>query len=125
MKSLRPSNATLAYASCEVAAPFVSFQARDLDRTQLAAVLSQHLCYERVRAFRTYLLPRLGVLLLTSWMSTVELHLLPTVALVLTGVAAMGVAAVVARAERRARRRVDHMLRNVCLIRHSAADQSL
>ena len=86
-----------------MADPFISLRASDVDAARLNEALSRYLAYDRIRAFRGRLLPRLGWLLLVFWMSTLELHLLPTAALALTGVAVVAVSVAVVLSEYRAR----------------------
>ena len=106
MKSLRESYVPHAYArgwGFAIAQRFISLRANDIEPTRLNEALSHYLAYERLRVFRGHLLPRLAWLLLVCWMSTLELHLLPTAALVITGIAVAVVTVVVIYAERRAR----------------------
>ena len=61
--------------------PFMSFRADTMDPAKLEQVLSGYLAYERLRLFRSRLIPRLALLLLACWALTAEVHLLPTFAL--------------------------------------------
>jgi hypothetical protein len=106
MKSLREPYVPRAYArrwGFSIAQRFISLRANDIEPTRLNEALSHYVAYERLRVLRGHLLPRLAWLLLVCWMFTLELHLLPTAALVITGIAVAVVTLVVIYAERRAR----------------------
>ena len=57
--------------------PFMSFRADRLDPAKLEQILSRYLAYERLRLFRSRLLPRFAVLLLACWALTTAFHVLP------------------------------------------------
>ena len=61
--------------------PFLSFRTDTMDPSKLEPVLSRYLKYERLRWFRSRLIPRLAVLLLACWALTAVLHVIPAVAL--------------------------------------------
>jgi hypothetical protein len=61
--------------------PFMSFRADSLDPARLEQILSRYLAYERLRLFRSRLLPRFAVLLLACWALTTAFHVLPAFAL--------------------------------------------
>ena len=91
--------------------PFLSFRTDSLDPSKLEPVLSRYLKYERLRWFRSRVIPRLAVLLLACWALTTVLHVIPTVALdtALLLVAATTVAVLLA--EVRARKQLVQELR--------------
>ena len=91
--------------------PFLSFRTDSMDPSKLEPVLSQYLKYERLRWFRSRLIPRLAALLLACWALTAVLHVIPMVALdtALLLVAATMVAVLVA--EFRARQQFVQELR--------------
>jgi len=94
--------------------PFLSFRADTLDPAKLKQILSRYLAYERLRLFRSRLLPRFAVLLLVCWALTAGLHLLPVstlrAALTLVGATTVWVLA----AEFCARRELVRELRDAC-----------
>ena len=94
--------------------PFMSFRTDTMDPAKLEQVLSGYLAYERLRLFRSRLMPRFALLLLACWALTAELDLLPAFALrtALTLVAAT--TAWVLVAEFCARRRLVRELRDAC-----------
>ena len=61
--------------------PFLSFRADTLDPAKLRQILSRYLAYERLRLFRSRLLPKFALLLLACWALTAGLHLLPAATL--------------------------------------------
>ena len=83
---------------------FVSFHARDVDPSHLNDVLSQYVAYERWRMLRRYLTLRVAAGLAIGWLSSQQVHLLPGMAFVAAGVAAVGILGAVVLAEQRARR---------------------
>ena len=50
--------------------PFMSFRTETMDPAKLEQVLSRYLTYERLRWFRSRLLPRFAMLLLACWALT-------------------------------------------------------
>jgi hypothetical protein len=103
-----------------VADRFISFQARDVDARQLNDVLSHYVEYERLRIFRHHLTVRLGCLLLLGWLSSLELHLLPGMAVIGTGAAVVAIITGVVLAERRARRIFTTFLRGSKVFKEEA-----
>lgn len=83
---------------------FISFQAREVDATQLNDVFLHYLAYERLRTFRRDLMLRLGGFLLIGWLFSLELHLLPGIAVIGIGAAVVALIAAAVLAEQRARR---------------------
>ena len=84
--------------------PFISFQASDLDPTQLNELLSQYLAYQKLRAFRSHLIWKFGLFVLIASIFSLELHLLPIAGLVTSVSIVVAVMGATVRAERRARR---------------------
>jgi hypothetical protein len=60
---------------------YISLQASEVDPARLEAVMARHLEYERIREFRLRLLPRLGGLVLLTFVLTEGVHVFPLVAL--------------------------------------------
>jgi len=91
--------------------PFLSFRTDTMDPSKLEPVLSRYLKYERLRWFRSLLIPRLAALLLVCWVLTTVFQVLPAVALetALLLVAATTVAVLLA--EFRARQRLVQEIR--------------
>jgi uncharacterized lipoprotein YajG len=94
--------------------PFMSVRADRLDPAKLEQVLSRYLMYERIRLFRSRLIPRFAVLLLACWTLSSRLHLLPAVALSTAVILIGATTATVVTAERRARRQLAQTLRESC-----------
>jgi len=91
---------------------FLSFRANTLDPTKLEQVLTRYLAYERLRWFRSLVVARFVVFLLTCWALTGVFHVLPPLAmqtaLILVGV----VTTAVLVAELWARQQLVRELRN-------------
>ena len=94
--------------------PFLSFRADRLDPAKLEQILSRYLAYERLRLFRSRLMPQFALLLLVCWALTGGLHLVPVftlrTALILVG----ATTAWVLGAEFCARRQLMRELRDTC-----------
>ena len=91
--------------------PFLSFRTDTMDPSKLEPVLSRYLKYERLRWFRSRLIPRLAVLVLACWALTAVLHVIPAVALETALFLVAATTAAVLLAEFRARQQLVQELR--------------
>ena len=91
--------------------PFLSFRTDSMDPSKLEPVLSRYLKYERLRWFRSRLVPRLAVLLLACWALTAVLHVIPAVALTTALLLVTATTAAVLLVELRARYQLVQELR--------------
>ena len=91
--------------------PFLSFRTDTMDPSKLEPVLSRYLKYERLRWFRSRLIPRLAALLLACWSLTAVFHAIPAVALDMALLLVGATTAAVLLAEFRARHQLVQELR--------------
>jgi hypothetical protein len=94
--------------------PFMSFRTEAMDPAKLDQVLSRYLAYQRLRWFRSRLIPRFAMLLLVCWGLTSMLQMLPPVALQTALILVGATLGTTLLAEFRARHQLVQELRKAC-----------